>query len=84
MHFGRLAVILAPTQVPAAVASAPSAMSTPGGGGASRGITAKPTAPLKGSFPLDHFGECKSLMLAYNKCMRVSLFLPSGVRRCLL
>jgi hypothetical protein len=30
-------------------------MSTPGGGGQSRGITAKPVAPLKGSFPLDHF-----------------------------
>ena len=46
-------------------------MSTPGGGGASRGITAKPTPPLKGSFPLDHFGECKHFMLAYAKCMKV-------------
>ena len=45
-------------------------MSTPGGGGASRGIKAKPTPPLKGSFPLDHFGECKKLMVAYNKCMK--------------
>jgi hypothetical protein len=55
-------------------------MSTPGGGGQSRGITAKPVAPLKGSFPLDHFGECATLMKAYERCMKVrppSLYLPS-------
>jgi hypothetical protein len=46
-------------------------MSTPGGAGASRGAKAKPTAPLKGSFPLDHFGECKHLMVEYTECMKV-------------
>jgi hypothetical protein len=46
-------------------------MSTPGGGGASRGAKAKPMPPLKGSFPLDHFGECKDFMLAYAQCMKV-------------
>ena len=46
-------------------------MSTPGGAGASRGAKAKPTPPLKGSFPLDHFGECKHLMLEYTECMKV-------------
>ena len=30
----------------------------------------KLTAPDKGSFPLDHFGECTQLMTAYMECMK--------------
>jgi cytochrome c oxidase assembly protein subunit 19 len=29
-----------------------------------------PTAPEKGSFPLDHEGHCKKLMLKYMQCLR--------------
>mmetsp|Transcript_12663 Transcript_12663/g.14989 ORF Transcript_12663/g.14989 Transcript_12663/m.14989 type:complete len:103 (-) Transcript_12663:193-501(-) len=29
-----------------------------------------PTPPLKGSFPLDHFGECKRFRVAYLKCLK--------------
>ena len=29
-----------------------------------------PSAPLKGSFPLDHEGECKKSMLRYMICLR--------------
>lgn len=29
-----------------------------------------PTAPAKGSFPLDHEGECKRHMLRYMLCLR--------------
>mmetsp|Transcript_16847 Transcript_16847/g.31918 ORF Transcript_16847/g.31918 Transcript_16847/m.31918 type:complete len:106 (-) Transcript_16847:355-672(-) len=29
-----------------------------------------PTPPLKGSFPLDHFGECKSFRVDYLKCLK--------------
>jgi cytochrome c oxidase assembly protein subunit 19 len=29
-----------------------------------------PTGPLKGSFPLDHEGECKINMLRYMICLR--------------
>lgn len=39
-------------------------MATP----SSRGLT--PTAPEKGVFPLDHFGECKAAMAAYTACLR--------------
>lgn len=28
-----------------------------------------PTPPQKGSFPLDHDGVCKSLMVTYMKCL---------------
>lgn len=28
-----------------------------------------PTAPIKGSFPLDHEGECKASMLEYMLCL---------------
>ncbi|GAB5372343.1 hypothetical protein AAMO2058_001657300 [Amorphochlora amoebiformis] len=31
-----------------------------------------PTPPLKGSFPLDHFGECKGPRAAYIKCLKDS------------
>jgi len=30
----------------------------------------KPTAPLKGSFPLDHDGECKEFMSTYMACLK--------------
>ncbi|XP_057307643.1 cytochrome c oxidase assembly protein COX19-like [Hydractinia symbiolongicarpus] len=30
----------------------------------------KPTAPYKGSFPLDHEGECKEFMVRYMKCLK--------------
>lgn len=29
-----------------------------------------PTPPERGSFPLDHYGECKKQMLDYLKCMK--------------
>lgn len=29
----------------------------------------KPKPPLKGSFPLDHFSECKAQMLSYLDCL---------------
>ena len=30
----------------------------------------KPTAPHKGSFPLDHDGDCKKYMTKYMTCLR--------------
>ena len=32
----------------------------------------KTTAPIKGSFPLDHDGECKEFMLNYMKCLKAN------------
>lgn len=32
--------------------------------------TFKPTPPDKGSFPLDHEGVCKKLMIKYMQCLR--------------
>lgn len=32
--------------------------------------TFNPVAPIKGSFPLDHDGECKKFMLKYMICLR--------------
>ncbi|KAJ8283595.1 hypothetical protein COCON_G00024450 [Conger conger] len=32
--------------------------------------TFKPRAPDKGSFPLDHFGECKLFKEKFMKCLR--------------
>ncbi|XP_026480558.1 cytochrome c oxidase assembly protein COX19-like [Ctenocephalides felis] len=29
-----------------------------------------PTAPQKGSFPLDHEGQCKLFMIKYMRCLR--------------
>ena len=58
-------------------------MSTPGGGGSNRGIRGKPQPPIKGSFPLDHFGECMRMKEDYEKCMKVSFvvaaFCAAGV-----
>ncbi|KAF2189430.1 hypothetical protein K469DRAFT_491684, partial [Zopfia rhizophila CBS 207.26] len=44
-------------------------MSTFGGPGGGQKIQ-KPTPPERGSFPLDHDGECKSIMTSYLKCIR--------------
>ncbi|KAN0069975.1 cytochrome c oxidase [Elaphomyces granulatus] len=39
---------------------------SPGGGA----INYKPTPPERGSFPLDHDGECKHLISDYLKCLK--------------
>ncbi|KAF2786918.1 hypothetical protein K505DRAFT_330010 [Melanomma pulvis-pyrius CBS 109.77] len=44
-------------------------MSTFGGPGGLQTYQ-KPTPPERGSFPLDHDGECKSIMASYLKCLR--------------
>ncbi|RDW71984.1 hypothetical protein BP5796_08018 [Coleophoma crateriformis] len=44
-------------------------MSTLGGPGG-RQINSKPTPPERGSFPLDHDGECKDVMTSYLSCMK--------------
>ncbi|KZF18825.1 hypothetical protein L228DRAFT_251672 [Xylona heveae TC161] len=33
-------------------------------------VTGKPTPPERGSFPLDHDGECKPVMAEYLRCLR--------------
>ncbi|TFK76788.1 hypothetical protein BDN72DRAFT_829953 [Pluteus cervinus] len=30
----------------------------------------KPSPPERGSFPLDHYGECKENMVSYMKCLK--------------
>ncbi|KAK4180419.1 hypothetical protein QBC36DRAFT_177709 [Triangularia setosa] len=32
--------------------------------------TTKPTPPQRGSFPLDHDGECKDVMMSYLSCIK--------------
>ncbi|KAF2276126.1 uncharacterized protein EI97DRAFT_377492 [Westerdykella ornata] len=44
-------------------------MSTFGQPGGGQKVS-KPTPPERGSFPLDHDGECKSVMLSYLQCIR--------------
>ncbi|KAF2202970.1 hypothetical protein GQ43DRAFT_368020 [Delitschia confertaspora ATCC 74209] len=44
-------------------------MSTFGAPGAGPKIQ-KPTPPERGSFPLDHDGECKSVMASYLRCIK--------------
>ncbi|KAJ9301552.1 hypothetical protein DTO271G3_1687 [Paecilomyces variotii] len=39
---------------------------SPGGGA----VNFKPTPPERGSFPLDHDGECKHLISEYIKCLK--------------
>mmetsp|Transcript_34588 Transcript_34588/g.67711 ORF Transcript_34588/g.67711 Transcript_34588/m.67711 type:complete len:121 (-) Transcript_34588:891-1253(-) len=39
-------------------------------GGATGGARVQVRPPEKGSFPLDHFQECKDQMMAYMKCMK--------------
>lgn len=43
-----------------------STFGSPGG----RTQVQKPIPPERGSFPLDHFGECKSVMTQYLRCIR--------------
>ncbi|KAL4809689.1 hypothetical protein BDV18DRAFT_132589 [Aspergillus unguis] len=40
---------------------------SPGGGA----VNTKPTPPERGSFPLDHDGECKHLIQSYLKCLKL-------------
>ncbi|KAL2835790.1 hypothetical protein BJY01DRAFT_66206 [Aspergillus pseudoustus] len=41
-------------------------------GGPGGGVTpVKPTPPERGSFPLDHDGECKHLIQNYLKCIKL-------------
>ncbi|EGD91129.1 cytochrome c oxidase assembly protein COX19 [Trichophyton rubrum D6] len=39
---------------------------SPGG----RAVNIKPTPPERGSFPLDHDGECKSIIAGYLQCLK--------------
>ncbi|KAK2861207.1 Cytochrome c oxidase assembly protein cox19 [Arthroderma sp. PD_2] len=39
---------------------------SPGG----RALNIKPNPPERGSFPLDHDGECKSIISGYLKCLK--------------
>ncbi|PSS20159.1 hypothetical protein M430DRAFT_49852 [Amorphotheca resinae ATCC 22711] len=43
-----------------------STFGSPGG----RQINSKPIPPERGSFPLDHDGECKDVMKSYLACMK--------------
>ncbi|KAF7950967.1 uncharacterized protein EAE97_002519 [Botrytis byssoidea] len=43
-----------------------STFGSPGG----RMVNNKPSPPERGSFPLDHDGECKSVMQSYLNCMK--------------
>ncbi|CAK7205842.1 Cytochrome c oxidase assembly protein cox19 [Sporothrix eucalyptigena] len=43
-----------------------STFGSPGGGS----IATKPTPPQRGSFPLDHEGECKQVMMDYLSCIK--------------
>ena len=43
-------------------------MSFGGPGGGQK--TSKPIPPERGSFPLDHDGECKSIIAGYIQCLR--------------
>ncbi|RDL42106.1 Uncharacterized protein BP5553_02085 [Venustampulla echinocandica] len=43
-----------------------STFGSPGG----RQIQSKPTPPERGSFPLDHDGECKDVMMNYLSCIK--------------
>ncbi|CAG8428096.1 unnamed protein product [Penicillium salamii] len=40
----------------------------PGGGS----VNIKPTPPERGSFPLDHEGECKHVISGYLKCIKLN------------
>ncbi|OJD27808.1 cytochrome c oxidase assembly protein COX19 [Blastomyces percursus] len=40
------------------------------GGPGGRAANIKPTPPERGSFPLDHDGECKYIISSYLKCLR--------------
>ncbi|KAI4913117.1 Cytochrome c oxidase assembly protein cox19 [Alternaria conjuncta] len=44
-------------------------MSNFGGAGLGQKVQ-KPNPPERGSFPLDHDGECKDIMLSYLRCIK--------------
>ncbi|KAL6169206.1 Cytochrome c oxidase assembly protein cox19 [Exserohilum turcicum] len=44
-------------------------MSTFGGAGLGQKVQ-KPSPPERGSFPLDHDGECKHIMMSYLRCIK--------------
>eukprot|EP00013_Stygamoeba_regulata_P018510 CAMPEP_0177669280 /NCGR_PEP_ID=MMETSP0447-20121125/23337_1 /TAXON_ID=0 /ORGANISM="Stygamoeba regulata, Strain BSH-02190019" /LENGTH=105 /DNA_ID=CAMNT_0019176097 /DNA_START=57 /DNA_END=370 /DNA_ORIENTATION=+ len=48
---------------------------------AARSKGSKPIPPLKGSFPLDHVGDCKALMAEYMDCLRQNQMNTTPCRR---
>lgn len=44
-------------------------MSTFGGAGLGQKVQ-RPSPPERGSFPLDHDGECRDIMLSYLRCIK--------------
>ncbi|KAK2752830.1 Cytochrome c oxidase assembly protein cox19 [Onygenales sp. PD_40] len=40
------------------------------GGPGGRSVNIKPTPPERGSFPLDHDGECKFVISSYLQCLK--------------
>ncbi|KKZ68480.1 cytochrome c oxidase assembly protein COX19 [[Emmonsia] crescens] len=40
------------------------------GGPGGRSVNIKPTPPERGSFPLDHDGECKFIISSYLQCLK--------------
>lgn len=45
------------------------------------GGLASPSAPVKGSFPLDHLSECRAFARAYRECLTKSSGVTNGCRR---
>lgn len=45
------------------------------------GGVATPTAPAKGSFPLDHLNECREFARAYRQCLQIQGGKTRGCRR---
>ncbi|KAH3941634.1 hypothetical protein HBH53_199560 [Parastagonospora nodorum] len=65
--YGRALRTATPQPTPQNATSAK--MSTFGGAGLGQKIQ-KPNPPERGSFPLDHDGECKDIMLSYLRCIK--------------
>ncbi|KAI9735158.1 MAG: Cytochrome c oxidase assembly protein cox19 [Cirrosporium novae-zelandiae] len=60
------AVALIQAHKDSAKSNATMSFGAPGGGA----VSAKPVPPERGSFPLDHDGECKPIMADYLRCLR--------------
>lgn len=45
------------------------------------GGIAAPSAPEKGSFPLDHLSECRAFARAYHQCLKASSGVTNGCRK---
>lgn len=45
------------------------------------GGMAPPSAPEKGSFPLDHLSECRAFARAYHQCLKESSGVTNGCRK---